>query len=145
MTPQPDIIAAARAAQSKWGVPASVSIAQYALESGWGAHCPGNNPFGIKAMPAYGVQRLMTTEVIHGHAVKIPQDFCAFASINDAFDCHAKLLANAPVYAAAMRAKTVDAFVAAMAPHYATDPQYAAKIMAIINGSKLTQYDRPMS
>ena len=142
MTPAPAIIAAARAAQAKWHVPASVSIAQYALESGWGAHCPGNNPFGIKAMATYGVQRLMTTEVVHGHAVRVPQDFCAFASIDEAFDCHAKLLAHAPVYAAAMRAPNVEAFVAAMAPHYATDPQYAAKVMAVIKSGNLTQYDQ---
>ena len=52
MSPPPDVVAAARSAQAKWRVPASVSIAQYALESGWGKHIPpgSNNPFGIKAL-----------------------------------------------------------------------------------------------
>ena len=43
------IIAAAQAAQHKWQVPASVSLAQWIIESGWGAHEPAgsNNPIGI--------------------------------------------------------------------------------------------------
>jgi flagellum-specific peptidoglycan hydrolase FlgJ len=137
------VIAAARAAQAKYRVPASVSLAQWALESGWGAHCPGNNPFGIKSMATYGVQRLMTTEVVHGHTVKVAQDFCAFADLAQAFDVHAKLLATAHVYAPAMatlpdRGK----FIALMAAHYATDPQYAAKIEAVIQSHELAQYDQ---
>lgn len=140
---EPAVIAAAQTAAREWRVPASVSLAQYALESGWGAHCPGNNPFGIKAMANHHVQRLMTTEVVHGHVVHVAQDFCAFASMADAFDTHAKLLAHAPVYAAAMRATTVPDFVDRMAPHYATDPQYAAKLMALITAHDLTQYDVP--
>ena len=52
-TPPPDIIAAAREAQRKWKIPASISLAQWALESGWGRHMPpgSNNPFGMKARP----------------------------------------------------------------------------------------------
>jgi len=48
----PDIIAAAQSSQQKWGIPASVTIAQWALESGWGKYMPpdSNNPFGIKAV-----------------------------------------------------------------------------------------------
>ena len=139
----PDVIAAARHAQAKWGVPASVSLAQFGLESGWGAHAPGNNPFGIKALKDLPVQHLATTEVCHGRVVHCEQPFAAFPSITDAFDVHAKLLATAPVYAAAMRAlPSVEAFVRAMAAHYATDPQYAAKIMAVIRSGNLTQYDK---
>lgn len=33
-----------------YGILASVTIAQAALESGWGAHAPGNNLFGIKGV-----------------------------------------------------------------------------------------------
>ncbi len=43
----------AQAAQKKWGVPASVTIAQAILESGWGASSlakQANNFFGIKAV-----------------------------------------------------------------------------------------------
>lgn len=45
------------------GVPAELSIAQWALESGWGAHTPGNNCFGIKEYPqCTGKQLLHTRE-----------------------------------------------------------------------------------
>ncbi len=137
-----NIVAAARAAQAKWHIPASVSAAQWALESGWGAHAPGNNPFGIKAMPGYAVQTFATHEVVHGHLVPCEQRFAAFADIAQAFDVHARLIATAPVYAMAMKAlPDLPRFVDLMAAYYATDPQYGAKIMSIINEHNLTQYD----
>jgi hypothetical protein len=47
-----DVINAAQATQDRWGVPASVTLAQWALESRYGASMPvgSNNPFGIKAV-----------------------------------------------------------------------------------------------
>ena len=139
----PAVIAAAQAAARKWLIPASVSIAQYALESGWGAHAPGNNPFGIKALPGYDTQTFATHECIHGHMVACEQHFAKFTDLAQAFDCHAKLLATAGVYHAAMGAlPDVAKFVARMGVHYATDPQYAAKVMAVIHGSDLAQYDK---
>ena len=51
MSPQQFIEAyapTAQEAQKETGVPASITLAQAALESGWGAHAPGNNFFGIK-------------------------------------------------------------------------------------------------
>ena len=44
--PTPYIIASAQASQRKWRVPASVTIAQWALESGWGAHQSGKFNYG---------------------------------------------------------------------------------------------------
>jgi flagellum-specific peptidoglycan hydrolase FlgJ len=140
--PPADIIAAARAAQAKWKVPASVQLAQWALESGWGAHSPGNNPFGIKALAGYQTQTLMTTEFVHGAYEKVPQTFAAFASVADAFDVHAKLLATSHYYTPAMAAlPNVALFVQRMACHYATDPHYADRVLAVIKGSNLGQYD----
>jgi hypothetical protein len=34
------------------GLPAEITVAQWAIESGWGATAPDNNCFGIKAYPA---------------------------------------------------------------------------------------------
>jgi len=51
MTPQQFIETyspAAQEAQKATAVPASITLAQAALESSWGAHVPGNNFFGIK-------------------------------------------------------------------------------------------------
>lgn len=48
------------------GLPREVTVAQWALESGWGDHEPQGNCFGIKEYPACcGVQELMTTEVVY--------------------------------------------------------------------------------
>lgn len=45
------------------GVPCELTIAQWALESGWGDHSPGNNCFGIKHYTgAFGKQLMSTTE-----------------------------------------------------------------------------------
>jgi len=50
-------------AENATGVPASVLVAQWAIESGWGDHQPGNNCFGIKSYPGeYGRQLLKTVE-----------------------------------------------------------------------------------
>jgi flagellum-specific peptidoglycan hydrolase FlgJ len=137
------VIAAARAAQAKYRVPASVSLAQWALESGWGAHAPGNNPFGIKAMAGFGTQQFATHEVVHGHLVACQQTFAAFVSIDQAFAAHALLLSTAPVYRPAFAALPDRArFITLMAAHYATDPHYAAKIEAVIQSHGLGQYDQ---
>ncbi len=143
-----DVIAAARAAQTKWRIPAAVSIAQWAIESGWGQHSPGNNCFGMKCRAGRGdaQQMLMTTE--HSAArgyYKIAQRFRAFATIASAFDAHAELIATAPVYGKAMAAlPDVPTFINRMAAHYATDPLYAAKIKGIIAGHSLGQFNIDM-
>lgn len=54
----------ARSSEISTGVPALVTMAQAALESGWGAHAPGYNFFGIKAGSSWSgkVQKLKTWE-----------------------------------------------------------------------------------
>lgn len=54
----------AKSSEISTGVPALVTMAQAALESGWGKHAPGFNFFGIKPGSAWtgAVQRLKTWE-----------------------------------------------------------------------------------
>lgn len=55
--------AAAVSAENLTGAPAELLLAQWALESGWGDHSPGNNCFGVKTYPGcYGRQLLKTPE-----------------------------------------------------------------------------------
>lgn len=144
MTPAPDIIAAAQAAQAKWNIPASISIAQYGLESGWGARIPPGsfNYFGIKAVAGQPSVTVPTREVINGQSVMINAAFRKFASTAEAFDLHAELLATSAHYAAA-RAALPDpyAFANALTGVYATDPNYGHLLGQIIRGDNLTQYD----
>jgi flagellum-specific peptidoglycan hydrolase FlgJ len=143
----PEVIAAAQACAKKWKVPASVTIAQYGLESGWGEHEPpgSNNPFGMKAgawaLPGTFVE-CDTTEVVHGTSVSVTARFRKFDSIADAFDAHGKLLATAAPYAQAMRkVPNADDFADALTGVYATDPAYGAKLRALMRADNLYQYD----
>jgi flagellum-specific peptidoglycan hydrolase FlgJ len=145
-------VAAAQAAARKWRVPASVQLAQWALESGWGAHEPegSNNPFGVKArVNGYGVPvdpfvEGATTEVVDGKVQHIAAPFRKFASLEDAFDHHAELLATAKVYAPAMAVvASPNAFAMALTGRYATAPGYGALLIAVMKGSNLYQYDAP--
>lgn len=139
----PDIIAAAQTSHHAYpSCLASLSLAQWAVESAWGANSPGNNPFGIKHMTGFPDQVFHTHEVIHGQRVAVDCTFAAFPSIADAFTAHAALIATRPQYAPAIaKLPDVAAYVTALAHVYATDPNYAHLILSIINGHNLTQYD----
>ena len=141
-----EVIAAARLAQSASGVPASISIAQWALESGWGKHLPpgSNNPFGIKARAGEPSVIVTTREVINGREVRIRAAFRKFASIAEAFRAHGQLLATGKVYAEARRhIDDPDRYADALTGRYATDPNYGALLRAIMRGADLYQYDHP--
>ncbi len=145
MTTIPDaVIKAAQAAQVPTGIPASVTIAQWAVESAWGMKCTGeNNYFGIKAVEGQASTMCPTHEVVGGQRVAIMAPFANYDTMGDAFLAHAKLLTG-PRYSEA-RACLPDAiaFVAKMAPVYATDPNYTTLLTGIIQGHNLTQYDVP--
>lgn len=141
--PTPQAIAAARHAQERWQIPASISLAQWALESGWGKHVSApHNYFGMKAKPGQPCHVVPTREVYKGHSVIVQAAFRSFGSDQEAFDEHARLLATAPCYGPA-RAHLPDAiaFAHALTGVYATDPKYGDLLERIIRGSRLTRYD----
>jgi flagellum-specific peptidoglycan hydrolase FlgJ len=141
-----DIVAAARGALAKWHIPASVSIAQWALESGRGAHMPpgSNNPFGIKAVAGQASVPVRTREVDkHGREYFINAPFRKFATIAEAFDEHGRLLATSAHYAAARATlPDADAFADALTGVYATDPHYGALLKSIMHGGNFHQFDQ---
>jgi flagellum-specific peptidoglycan hydrolase FlgJ len=142
-------IAAAQFAHGTTGTPASISLAQWVLESGWGQHMPegSNNPFGVKAAGAQPYVWATTEEYDRAtrQMVTIRAKFRAYPSLGAAFEEHAWLLAGA-AYADARR-KLPDAIAFARAisppnrPAYATDPAYADKLVALIEAHNLTRYD----
>src|SRR3954469_5623562 len=75
------------------GLPADLTIAQWADESGWGRHAPGNNCFGIKAVTG---QTLSTEEYVHSSETPTTegQTFQIFPSLMDCFERHAELITN---------------------------------------------------
>lgn len=138
------VIEAAEESHKRWGVPASVTIAQWAVESAWGAAMPpgSNNPFGIKAVGDQPAVDSLTHEVIDGQTVTITAKFRAFDSLSQAFDAHGRLLATAAVYKPAMKvAATADAFADALTGVYATDPNYGTTLKWVIKTYGLSKFD----
>jgi hypothetical protein len=131
----PEAVQAAIRTQAKYGVPIDVTLAQFGLESGFGKQMPpgSNNPFGIHA--AAGQDFVMGMDW-DASGKRVPTKFAKYASLADAFEAHGKLLATGSAYAEARRhLDDPMAYAAALTGHYATDPQYGAKLQAMMGGS----------
>ncbi len=118
-------------------LPAELTLAQWALESNWGLHQPGNNCFGIKAYNGcFGVQSLETFEIENGIRVSVVQSFAIFPSLGACFNQHAALLTSGKPYASAwtqyLKTKDRQALICQVAPVYATDPEYSKTLLQII-------------
>jgi flagellar rod assembly protein/muramidase FlgJ len=151
MTPREFIVAIGPAAQESahiTGIPASFTIAQAALESGWGESQLAKqafNLFGVKADGSWSgpVLYMPTREFLKGQWVTVTAGWRKYpgwlASIND----RAKFFALNPRYRLAMTGRrTGEDFARQIAiAGYATDPRYADKIIAVIRSHKLDQYD----
>jgi hypothetical protein len=140
-----EVIDAAVTSMRKWAVPASITIAQWVVESAWGAAMPpdSNNPFGIKASSSQDAVESPTREVVNGESVTITAKFRKFATLSEAFELHGKLLATNAVYSPAMKLKDdPEAFADALTGVYATDPNYGFTLKWVIRNYSFTQYDR---
>lgn len=135
-----DTIQAATLVQQKYSIPALAVMAQSAQETGYGAHAPGNMYFGIKAGSSWtGKKQLLTTsEVVNGKTIKIQAWFRAYDNAAQSFDDYAKLIVSNTRYKAALNFPNDPAqYIREVAKAgYATDPNYANNIIAIINSIK---------
>ncbi len=141
----PPVIAAAEASQQRWSVPAPVTLAQWVVESAWGAAMPpdSNNPFGIKAVENQPAVETETHEVVNGETITVTAKFRVFPTIADAFDEHGRLLATSSHYTAAMQQKqNPEAFADALTGVYATDPDYGMKLKWVMQNYNLEGYGR---
>ncbi|MBM0108309.1 flagellar assembly peptidoglycan hydrolase FlgJ [Steroidobacter sp. S1-65] len=132
----------AQRAGSALGVDPSALVAQAALETGWGravpTHSSGSssyNLFGIKAGTSWegATASVPTLEFEDGVAVRKVERFRAYASPADSFNDYARLIGNNSRYENARGAGSdVASFASALqAGGYATDPNYAQKIVAV--------------
>ncbi|CAG9245768.1 LYZ2 domain-containing protein [Burkholderia diffusa] len=138
------IAPAARDCMRRTRVPASVTVAQAALESNWGKRTPGFNLFGIKADTLWHGPTTadVTHEVVHGQRITITAHFRAYDDWQGSIDDHAAFLAGNPRYAPAFACKSGPDFAKAIAKAgYATDPQYADKLIAIMTAHRLMELD----
>lgn len=147
MTPAEFIAAiapAAIASAKTTGVPVSFTIAQGALESGWGNKAPGNNLFGIKADKSWhgAVVIMHTHEVVNGVRVAVDDLFRAYPDWQGCMDDHGAFLRGNPRYAAAFNYTKGEHFCRAVAAAgYATDPDYVNKIISIMRHHNLAAFD----
>ena len=133
----------AKRTAAELGVSPKVLVAQAALETGWGRRLVGgdgsHNLFGIKATGWNGNRvNAGTHEFVNGRRQDQRADFRAYGSIHESFDDYARLMRN-DRYAGALAAGEDARGFARALQHagYATDPSYAAKISAIVDGPTL--------
>lgn len=140
------VVTPAQLTQRIYGVPASVTLAQWWFESTQGTsqlarRC--NNFFGIKALQGEDYMEFPTHEVIKGRTVVELADFARYPSAIESFQAHGKLLSTITRYQPAMKAlPDVDAFCDLLHQcGYSTTPDYGHQLVMEIDYLKLRQYD----
>ena len=130
------------------GVEPQFLLAQAALETGWGKFSPqsdsgrkSHNLFGIKANSNWHGDRARTTtrEFHAGLEKTVEAEFRSYNSEAESFADYASLIMNSNRYSEALnRGKDGAAYFSALQKGgYATDPQYASKIMRIASSSTM--------
>ena len=143
-----DIAPAAQQMQANYGVHASISIAQAILESDWGESelsAVYNNLYGMKGDNPENTVRLMTSEYYNGEWVTIQANFRVYGSWAESVQDHALLFVNGTTwdpdqYAPVLQAATYQEAAQALQDcGYATDPDYAEKLIAVIEQHALDE------
>ena len=127
----------------KYGIPASVTLAQAAVESGWETSTlasQGHNLFGIKAHSDWKGEVMLLEDDQPNEKFRVYQS--AAASIED----HSKFLLNNERYADRCFAKGASDWqgwtVGLQQAGYATAKNYATTLQGVIKSNGLAQYDK---
>ena len=139
----------AEQAAQKLGVSTDVLVAIAALETGWGRHTPNdgykssNNYFGIKADLRWQGDQVnsQTLEFVDGVFNKQTESFRAYSNLRDSFNDFAEFILSNDRYAQALEfAKDASQFlVEIQKAGYATDPEYANKVLNVLNNDAFTR------
>lgn len=126
----------------RWDVPASITLAQAAIESDWGRSAPGHNLFGMKGVGPAGSTERAVVEYRHGRRTVKRAKFRAYPDVAGSLYDHGRLLGERRVYRRA-RAGGEDpaAWARGLVGVYATDPRYAAKLVELIDRRDLGRFD----
>ncbi|MDN9012906.1 glucosaminidase domain-containing protein [Brevibacillus laterosporus] len=126
------------------GIPASLTIAQGILESGWGASevaVNANNWFGIKGVGPAGSYERDSPEEEHGKKITRRSPFRRYHDWEDSVRDHSEFLLN-PRYSKIINADWRTACHEIEKAGYATDSQYAEKLIKRIEEYQLYKYDQ---
>lgn len=143
-----DIWPQAQRTAHRLGVNPALLVAQSALETGWGKHTmkladgrSSFNLFGIKAGADWdaAVVTRSSLEYRDGALSSEISAFRAYASPAESLADYAEFIESSPRYSAALKAGVDDrGYIETIhRAGYATDPDYADKVMAIMNGETL--------
>ena len=136
--------AAAMEEQRRYGIPASVTLAQMAVESGYGESSlakQDNNYFGIKASQDWIKSGKPWS---YHHDDHYNDKFCTFGSALESLEYHSKVL-MADRYKACRQYAPTDHLhwiEGIKKGGYATDPRYVATIEGVIKKYGLEKYDQ---
>lgn len=140
----------AQAMQNTYHVYASITIAQAILESQWGTSklaSQYHNLFGIKGTGANS-KEMTTKEYINGKWIVTKGRFRVYDSWSDSIKDHTKLMltgtdTNQQNYDQVVKATSYqEAARGLQEAGYATDPDYANKLISVIKTYKLYNYDK---
>lgn len=141
----------AKDAAAELGVAPEALVAQAAVETGWGQHVihdsqgvSSNNLFGIKANSQWdGEANTVETLEFNGTvAAKQKASFRAYDSLASGFSDYVSFVRDQSRYAEAVN-KAQDSqayFESLQKAGYATDPEYANKVMAVLNSNAFQSY-----
>jgi flagellar protein FlgJ len=146
------LLGPAQACQAAHGIPASFTLAQAALESSWGQSKLANsgcNLFGVKADPSWrgAVTCINTTEYTKGpnpQPYTVTAKWRCYKNWDECIEDRAQFFIKNKRYAAAFKETTGEGWARAVAAAgYATDPDYAAKVIGVMRGRNLQRFDQP--
>ena len=129
----------------RYGIPASVTLAQGILESSNGQSelsQLGNNHFGVKASGSWlknGGDHLVYTDD------KPNEKFCKYTTVGDSYEHHSKILKNSNRYSQCFKLSPDDYkgwTKGIERGGYATNGGYAASLQKIIEANGLQKYDQ---
>lgn len=123
---------------------ASITIAQAILESDWGRSdlaIEANNLFGIKGAYNDESSIMPTDEFIDGERITIDDSFKKYGTIQESMVDHIEFLKGGTYDAIKTSKNYKEAALALQNGGYATDPDYAAKLIELIEEFKLNKYD----
>jgi len=137
-----------KAAQDDSTILPSLVLAQAILESGWGCSelaQKANAIFGIKAGTAWKGPRYSkkTTEYVDGEQIEITAPFRAYGSWEESIADHAAHLRGSRYKAVQGERDYKRACRAVHAAGYATAPDYADKLIRLVEQYGLTAWDTP--
>ena len=138
--------AAAIRSMRSTGVPASVTLAQAILESGWGRSGltrQAFNFFGIKGTGPAGSLTVRTREVVNGRSIYINAAFKRYHNAAESFSDHGQMLRRLSRYAPCFRNRNnPEQFCRELQrAGYATDPHYATTLISLIHQFGLKRFD----